>query len=140
MSVCTFFGHRDTPDRIKTKLRTVLIDLIENKMVDTFYIGNNGAFDKMARELLKELEGTYKINHYVSLAYIPKNDLFDDYSDTIYFDELNAKPYKFRIVERNKLMLEKSDIVITHVTRIIGGAAEFKRLAEKKGKTVINIL
>ena len=36
-------------------------------------------------------------------------------------------------------MLKKSDIVITYVTRIIGGAADFKTLAQKMGKTIINI-
>ncbi len=137
--VCTFFGHRDTPENIKPKLRAVLIDLIENN-VNMFYVGNNGAFDHIVRETLMELKNTYKINYYVVLAYIPKKNEYADYSDTIYFDELNTKPYKCRIIERNKIMLEKSDIVVTHVTRIIGGAVEFKNMAEKKGKIVINIL
>ncbi len=136
---CTFFGHRDTPEKIKPLLKNVLIDLIENRNVNIFYIGNNGAFDTMAREILKELKNTYKINYYVAIAYIPKKSEYDDYTDTIYFDELNTKPYRFRIVERNKIMLEKSDIVITYVTKIIGGAADFKALAERKGKKVINI-
>ena len=63
----------------------------------------------------------------------------DDYTDTIYYDELNTVPYRLRIIERNKLMLEKSDIVVTYVAKIIGNAANFKALAERKGKTVINI-
>ncbi len=137
--ICTFFGHRDTPEIIKPKLRNLLIDLIENNNVNMFYIGNNGALDHIVRETLKELKTIYKINCFVALAYIPKKRKYDDYSDTIYFDELNTKPYKCRIVERNKIMLEKSDVVITCVTRIVGGAADFKALAEKKGKNVINI-
>ena len=138
--ICTFFGHRDTPETIKPKLRNVLNDLIDNKNVNMFYIGDNGSFDRMAREILKELKNKYKINYYVAIAYIPKKIDYKDYSDTIYFDELNTKPYKLRIVERNKIMIKKSDIVVTHVTRIVGGAFEFKYLAEKKGKIVINIL
>ena len=138
--ICTFFGHRDTPYNIKEKLKVVLIDLIENKNVKMFYIGDNGAFDKMSRDILRELKEKYNINYYVVLAYIPSKKENEDYSDTIYFDELNTKPYKCRIIERNKIMLEKSDIVVTHVTRIIGGAVEFKNMAEKKGKIVINIL
>lgn len=137
--ICTFFGHRDTPENIKPKLKAVLVDLIEKNNIDMFYVGNNGAFDHIVRETLKELKNIYTINYYVVLAYIPKKREYDDYSDTIYFDELNTKPYKYRIVKRNKIMLEKSDVVITHVTKVVGGAAEFKALAEKKGKTVINI-
>ena len=56
--VCTFFGHRNAPETIKTSLRATLIDLIENKNVNMFYIGNNGAFDRMVRESLKEFKTT----------------------------------------------------------------------------------
>lgn len=136
---CTFFGHRDAPDKIKPILKSTIIDLIENKNVKFFYVGNNGSFDRMVREVLKELKSIYKINYYVVLAYIPQNSEYNDYSDTVYFDELNTKPYKLRIIERNKIMLKKSDIIITYVSKITGGAADFKALAEKKGKTVINI-
>ncbi len=137
--VCTFFGHRNAPETVKETLRTVLIDLIENKNTNMFYVGNNGAFDRMVRELLKEFKKTYKIDYYVVLAYIPQKTDGNDYSDSIYFDELNSKPYRVRIIERNKLMISKLDIVVTYVTRIAGGAAEFKTLAERKGKIVINI-
>lgn len=138
--VCTFFGHRNAPETIKTSLRATLINLIENKNVNMFYVGNNGAFDRMVRNLLKEFKTTYNINYYVVLAYIPQKTDDNDYTDSIYFDELNVKPYRVRIVERNKLMIEKSDFVVTYVTHITGGAAEFKALAERKGKIVINIL
>ena len=137
--VCTFFGHRDAPETITAALRKILIDLIENKNVTMFYVGNNGAFDRIARGLLKELKKTYNINYYVALAYIPQKADGEDYSDSIYFDELNLKPHKLRIVERNKLMINRSDIVVTYVTHITGGAAKFKALAEKKGKMVINV-
>ena len=49
MAVCTFFGHRDTPKKIEPILKSTLIDLIENKKVDLFYIGNQGNFDYMVR-------------------------------------------------------------------------------------------
>ena len=36
-------------------------------------------------------------------------------------------------------MLKKSDYVVMYVKRIYGGAAKFKELAEKAGKTIINL-
>ena len=137
--VCTLFGHRDAPEKIKGNLKSILIDLIENKDVNLFYVGNNGAFDSMARELLKELKKIYGINYYVVLAYIPRKKDDNDYSDSIYFDELNIKPYRVRIIERNKIMIEKSDIVVTYATHITTGAYKLRAYAEKKGKIVINI-
>ncbi len=137
--ICSLFGHRDAPETIKSTLKTILLDLIENKNVNIFYIGNNGSFDRMAKELLKELKKSLNFNYYVVLAYIPPKTDDVDYSDTIYFDELNFKPHKTRIIERNKLMINKADIVVTYVTHITGGASRFKDYAIRKNKIVINI-
>ena len=59
MPICTFFGHRDCPDTIKPKLRTVLVELIEQHSVSGFYVGNKGAFDRMVLSVLRELSGAY---------------------------------------------------------------------------------
>ena len=42
MATCTFFGHRDTSKEIEPMLKSALTDLIENKRVDMFYVGNEG--------------------------------------------------------------------------------------------------
>ena len=54
----TFFGHKDTPKEIEPTLRTTLVDLIENKNVTVFYVGNNGNFDAMVRRQLENLSQT----------------------------------------------------------------------------------
>ena len=59
--------------------------------------------------------------------------------DTILPDGLEDVPPKYAILKRNKWMLNNADYVVTYVTRIYGGAADFKRLAEKKDKKVIEI-
>lgn len=59
--------------------------------------------------------------------------------ETMIPDEIEVGPVRFAIDRRNKWMVEQADYVITHVTHSWGGAAKFKELAEKKGKTVINI-
>ena len=72
MKACTFFGHRDCPETIKPYLREVLIDLITNNGVDTFYVGNQGRFDAIVRSVLRGLEQEYpKIHYAVVLAYLP---------------------------------------------------------------------
>ncbi len=143
VSTCTFFGHRDTSEEIEPILKNVLIDLIENKNVKIFYVGNHGNFDYIVRKTLKELQENYThIKYSVVLAYHPtKKGEFDykDFSDTIYpFDTENIPP-KFAIVKRNKWMIEKSTYVVCNIKYITGGAAECKRIAERKGKIVINL-
>lgn len=141
--ICTFFGHRAIPKNIENELQIVLIDLIKNKDVNLFYVGNNGDFDALVRKELNLLKSTFPhINYYVVLAYMPKeNNILNTYnfSDTIYPDGLEFTPPKYAIDKRNRWMLNKSDYVVTYVKTTFGGAYKFKKLAEKKGKTVINL-
>ena len=143
MSACTFFGHRDCPSSIKSKLRKVLIDLIESHAVDMFYVGQQGAFYSMVRSVLKELVSLYPhINYAVVLERMPpKRDEFDtrDYSDTMLPEGIETVHPRFAISWRNKWMIKQSDYVVTYVTHSWAGAAQFAELAEKQKKTVINV-
>ena len=138
--ICTFFGHRDTPPEIQPLLREVLLDLIEHQGVKQFYVGNQGNFDAMALRLLKESEKPYFITYDVVLAYLPKKtDPFFEVYYTILPEGIETVPPRFAIEYRNKWMIEHSDIVVTYVNRSFGGAAKFKKLAEKKNKTIIEL-
>ena len=140
---CTFFGHRNTSAEIKPQLEAKLIALIEQYQVDTFYVGNHGRFDSMVESTLKKLKQRYPhIRYFVVLAYLPIEKTHSaphDYSVTIYPDGLEHTLPRFAIVKRNRWMVEQCDFVVTYVTHPFGGAAQFKELAEKKGKTVFNL-
>ena len=138
--VCTFFGHKDTPKEIEPTLRSTLIDLIENKNVNVFYVGNNGNFDTMVRRQLEDLSQTYPITYSVILAYLPtEKNRYDNLTNTIYPEGLETVPKRFAISWRNKWMMQQSGIVVTYVTRNFGGAWEFKQLAESKEKILMQL-
>ncbi len=141
--VCTFFGHRNTPESVRPFLVNTLTELIEKERVNVFYVGNQGGFDYMVREELKKLKTFYPhIKYSVVLAYMPmKQEKFSisDYSDTMYPDGLESIPQRFAIDARNRMMIEWSHIVVTYVCCSVGGAAKFKEIAEKKGKRIINL-
>lgn len=141
--ICTFFGHKNANGKINSKLRKTIIDLIENKNVDTFYVGNQGEFDFLVRENLEQLCSIYpQIKYFIVLAYLPKlNDFSNEtyHSRTIYPDGLENTPPKFAIVKRNRWMIDKSDYVVTHVEHNLSNASQFKELSKRKGKIVINI-
>ena len=140
---CTFFGHRFVPQKIEPTLRSTLIDLIENHGADLFYVGNHGEFDAMVRRVLCELSAKYPIRYRVVLAYMPeKQDEYrlTDYSNTILPEGIETAPKRFAISYRNRWMIEQSDFVVTYVVHDAGsGAAQFKKLAELKGKTIIEL-
>lgn len=139
--VCTFFGHKDTSNEIEPTLRSTLIDLIENKNVNVFYVGNNGNFDNMVRRQLEDLSKTYPITYSVVLAYLPtEKNKYDNLTNTIYPEGLETVPKRFAISWRNKWMIQQSDVVVTYVTHNFGGAWQFKEMAERAGKEVINLV
>ena len=138
--VCTFFGHKDAPKEIEPTLRSTLIDLIENKNVAMFYIGNNGKFDTMVRRQLEDLSRTYSITYNVVLAYLPtKKNKYDNLTNTIYPEGIETVPKRFAISWRNKWMIQQSDIVVTYVTHALGGASQFKDIAKRKGKFILEL-
>lgn len=143
MKSCTFFGHRDTPETVRAVLHEQLVTLIERRGVDTFYVGNQGNFDRMVHLELKALTAQYpQIRYSVVLAYLPssrKNPDEPDPADTIYPPGLETVPPRFAVDKRNHMMLSWSDFVITYVSRPGGGAAKFKALALKMGKEIVEL-
>ncbi len=137
----TFFGHRTIVGAVEQKLKRVIIKLIEENSADNFYIGNNGEFDKAAKNVLKEAKIKYPhIKYAVVLAYVPsKKSGTEEEADTIVPEDIESVLPKYAICARNKWMLLHSDTVVTYVVAKTGGAARFKSVAEKMGKNMVDI-
>ena len=141
MKSCTFFGHRDCPDGIDEKLYCTIRRLIDEQGVDSFYVGNHGRFDQKVHAALIKTQQEYPhIRCAVVLAYLPKPMDDQRYGlPTIYPAGLETVPPRYAILRRNQWMLQRSEAVISYVTRSGGGAAKFCEMACKQGKTVINL-
>ena len=142
MSACTFFGHRDCPMSIKPKLRAVVVKLIEQHGVDRFYVGRQGAFDAMARSVLRELAKVYPhISYAVVLERLPgpREKAVWDFSDTIFPEGLETVPPRFAISKRNDWMLKQADFVVTYIAHGWGGAAQYAKKAQRQSKRVLNL-
>lgn len=144
MTACTFFGHRDCPGSVKERLYEEIERLISHRHVDTFYVGTQGAFDRMAYAVLVDLRQRYShIKVYRVLAYLPRlSDIAKDRSvldDTILPEGIEKVHPRYAIVYRNIWMIDHSDYVIAYVTRSFGGAYQAVERAKNKGKTIIQI-
>ncbi len=138
----TFFGHRDAYNIDTEKLFLMLSELIENEGANTFYVGNNGNFDKAVLSVLVRLKEKYKhVEYTVVLAYMPRethSEYATEYPTML--PEVVARSFpKFAISARNLWMIENSDTVITYANRNFGSAAKYKSLAKKKGKRIIEV-
>lgn len=135
---CAFFGHRDCPEHIKDSLKATIIDLIKNKGVDRFLVGNNGSFDRLVIKALNECKNTFpQIDYCVVLAYLPNNNSFE--YPTIFPEGLESVPKKFAILKRNEWIIKNCDFLIAYVSRTFGGAYKSLEYAKKLGKTCINL-
>ena len=139
MAVCTFFGHRVCPPTIGERLRDTLVELIEQKGVDKFYVGNQGMFDEAAAAELRKLKQEYPhIRYSVVLAYFPRDGYSANKDDTMLPEGIELVPKRFAIDWRNNWMLSQADYVVTYVLGP-GGAAKFQERAVKKNRIVIRL-
>lgn len=139
--VCTFFGHRECPDSVKPVLRDTVVELITNRGVDLFYVGNQGRFDTIVRSVLREMKEEYShIEYVVVLAYMPGHRReYEDYSDTMVPEGIESVHPRYAISWRNRWMLEQADYVVAYITHTWGGAYRYYLKAQRKSKQVINL-
>ena len=138
--IVTFCGHRDIvcSDKLTRQLRFVLCDLI-TEGADTFLLGGYGAFDSMAAKAVRELKSTYPhIRSTLVLAYLDRDYNEDLYDDTIY-PPLERVPLRYAIAQRNRWMVDASDVIVSCVVHSYGGAATTLRYAERKHKRIIRL-
>lgn len=112
---CCFVGHRDSVG-IEEKIYTAIKKLIANDVTD-FYSGGMGNFDKQCERIVKELGG--------KIIFIPYNMKCIKKEDKLWYDAIicpfGNKPYaKFDIPNRNRWLVDQSDIILSYVYRKSG--------------------
>lgn len=141
--ICSFFGHKDTPSSVYLRLIDTIKDLIVNRGVSSFIVGNQGDFDSMVLKALHELKQLYPhICYNVVFAYMPSEKQkykFYDSVETFLPEGIECVPKRFAISWRNKWMIRESQLVVCYISRSWGGAAQFVEYAEKQGKEIINL-
>ena len=136
----TCCGHREVicSDKLTRQLRFVLCDLI-SEGADTFLLGGYGVFDSMAAMAIRDLKSIYPhIRSTLVLAYLDRDHNAELYDDTIY-PPLEGVPLRYAISQRNRWMVDASDVVVSYVAHSYGGAATTLRYAEQKKKRIIHL-
>ncbi len=140
MVACTFFGHRDAPESLYPALLQTIEQLILQEKVTCFFVGNHGAFDRLAYNALRQMRKYYPHIHIaVVLAYMPsaKDERYSE--DSLLPEGIETVPKRFSINYRNEWMLRRSTYVISYVIRRFGGAARCVDLAKARNKTIISL-
>ena len=143
----SLFGHRRIDDfrRLDERLEKIVKDLINSFEFVEFLIGRNGDFDEYAASVIKRTQkcmGYERCALTLVLPYPVSNiEYFRGYYDSVIIpEELYGIHPKSAITERNKYMVDRSDIVAVWRQRASGGAFAAEKYARSKGKRIVNIL
>lgn len=120
MKSCFLFGHADCPDQVLSRLEQAIETAISNGVTD-FYVGNRGAFDRLATTAVKRAKRKFPgVRLYLLLAYHPAErpqELSEGFDGTYYPLE-KTPPRRFAIVRANEAMLSQVDYVICYVNHV----------------------
>ncbi len=138
--VCCFCGHAQTPDTVRGALEQAVEELIVEGKADTFYVGNQGGFDRMALRVLREKKKKYPhIQYAVVLAYLPGGETSVGEDPTLYPEGLERVPRRWAIAHRNRWLVRHADCVLAYVEHDWGGAAQTLAHARRAGCEVRNL-
>lgn len=139
MKFCFLFGHADCPDQVMPNLEQSIASAISNGVMN-FYVGNRGAFDRLAATAVKRAKKNFpEVRLYLLLAYHPADrpqELSGGF-DGSYYPMERRTPRRFAIVRANEAMLRQADYVICYVNHV-GNARKLLELAQKRTDLTID--
>lgn len=146
----SFFGHREMSNMfaLEDKLMSILREIINAHEYVEFLVGRDGDFDQLAASTVKTAIREYACGNtslilvlpYERAEYRDNRESFEEYYDEVQicYESSQVHP-KAAIFERNKSMVDRSDLVICAIEHS-GGAAKAVRYAEQQGKKTVNLL
>lgn len=146
----SFFGHRQLTDAltIEQRLESYIRQLLLEKDYVEFLVGRDGAFDLLVaseirrckREVRSDNSSLVWVLPYETAEYRNNEDSFRAYYDEIQICEEAAQGhYKNAYRCRNRIMVNRSDLVIFCIQHPSGGAWQTYQYAIKCQKRCWNI-
>ncbi len=144
--IIAFCGHSEIfgNEWLDDKISEILENEIKGEYVD-FYLGGYGKFDFIAQKCCIQYQKAhtnsklYFITPYPDDVYLKNRKLMLAKFDEIIYPHLEKTPKRYAIIERNKWIVKKADLLITYVNHPWGGAAKVLEYACKCQKRLINL-
>jgi len=144
-TVCTFCGYSRLYDgEVGERTEKIIEDLIVNKGVDTFYVGNYGAFDRLCAGKIKRMRKKYAVKVFLVPAYYKTTvddttkAYYNSFDGVILADTMHV-PYRAKIIECNRFMVDSAEYVVAYVTNDFSNAVKTLEYAEQKKKKIIMV-
>ncbi len=147
----SFFGHRyiDKFRMAEGKLDELICKLLQEKEYVEFLVGRDGDFDQLVSSAIRRAKrnfGNQNCAHVWVLPYPTAEFRDNENAFYEYYDEIeiasnatgNVHP-KGAFQARNRIMVDRSTLVVVYIDHESGGAWQTYKYAQKTGKTVINL-
>lgn len=146
----SFFGHRQLSDSLTTekKLQKVIQEFLTTREYVEFLVGRDGEFDQLVsstvrrckREIRDDNSSLVLVLPYETAEYRNNEQSFHEYYDEVEVCTAAAeKHFKSAHQTRNRLMVDRSQLVVVCIEHESGGAYATMRYAKKLGVQVINL-
>ena len=146
----SFFGHRDVmwQSRLEERLDELVLALLHEQAYVEFLVGRDGTFDQLVSSVIRHAQRAYRSDNsshvwvmpYPRQEYYLHMDALEDYYDRIeIYPGLAGTHFKAAFGQRNRHMIDRSDLVVCFVEHPAGGAYQALRYAEKQQKAIVNL-
>lgn len=151
--IACFIGHRTitVTNELCERIRTTVLDLIDNQGVDTFLFGSRSQFDELCLKIVTEIK---EIRPHIRRIYVRAEYPYisADYEkylltfyDETYMPESIIHAGKAVYIERNRYMIDSSDICLMYFDNKYSlnqnynsGTKDIHKYAVSKKKLIIN--
>lgn len=147
----SFFGHRyvDNFGEVERKVEKVLSDLFQKSEMIELLVGKDGDFDQIVSSSIRRARRQYGDQYCSHIWVLPyytaelrdNEESFYKYYDSIEIasDMTSVKHPKAAFQARNRMMVDRSDLVVFFVEHEKGGAYQTYQYAVKQDKKIINL-
>lgn len=143
----SFFGHRRLYDAIRVEelLEELVRELLRTKQYVEFLVGRDGDFDILAASVIRRYKRQYRSDNSSLVLVLPymRADFHDnEESYREYYDEIevfSGTHYKAAFQQRNRLLIDRSDLAVFYVEKAKGGAHSTMKYAVTQGVETINL-
>lgn len=149
-TVC-FFGHRyiDRFGYAEAKIEKIIGKLLTEHEYVEFLVGRDGDFDQIVSSAIRHAKRFYGDANCAHVWVLPYPTVeFRDNEESFYeyYDEIeiasdrtgNVHP-KGAFQARNRMMVDRSELVVVYIDHESGGAWQTYKYAQKMGKKIINL-
>ena len=143
----SFFGHRRIcdPIRIERRLEELIKELLLTKQYVEFLVGRDGDFDLLVasvihrckRECRSDNSSLVWVLPYLTADFRDNEESYREYYDEI--EVFSGSHYKAAFQQRNRSMIDRSDLTIFYIEKTEGGAYATMKYAGLHGAEIINL-